>query len=50
MFMSRKVPVPWVHLTVPGSMQPWAKRAACWSAMAPRMGISAPRRSPSVTP
>ena len=48
--MSKNVPVPWVHLTVPGSRQRWANSAACWSATAEAIGTSAPNTDGSVTP
>ena len=48
--MSRKVPVPWVHLTMPGRMQPWANSAECWSAIEDAIGTRAPIASTAVWP
>jgi hypothetical protein len=39
---SRNAPVPKVHLAVPGSQQPSASRAACWSTISPPTVIGAP--------
>ncbi len=37
-FMSRKQPVPYVFLAIPGSKQAWPKSAACWSPATPAIG------------
>ncbi len=38
-FISRKQPVPYVFLAMPGSKQAWPKSAACWSPAIPAIGI-----------
>ena len=42
--MSMKQPVPYVFFTMPGRVQHWPKRAACWSPAMPAMGILPPSR------
>ena len=48
-FISRKVPVPYVDLASPSEKQVWPNRAACWSPSAEATGMP-PRRSPSAPP
>ncbi len=43
-FRSMKLPVPKVHLTIPGVVHICPKSAACWSPATPEIGI--PAREP----
>ncbi len=52
-FITMKVPVPYVDLVSPSEKQVWPNRAACWSPSAEATGMPpsrSPRRPPLISP